>query len=169
MNDNKISPLGEPVTVEPQARRGTNPPHRILIVDDDGDIRRLNTEVLIQSGYRVDAAKDGAAAWVALQISNYDLLITDNKMPRVSGVELIKKVHAARMALPVIMASGTIPKEEFTRYPWLQPTALLPKPFTGDELLGAVKKVLRVTDSASEQRDPLPSWQSQTPDEGLCL
>src|SRR6266850_2286293 len=93
------------------ARGTTYPPHRILVVDDDFDIRQLSAKVLRNRGYQVDAAEDGAAGWEALQTSNYDLLITDHNMPKVSGVELVKKMRAARMTLPVVLASGTLSAE----------------------------------------------------------
>jgi DNA-binding response OmpR family regulator len=125
----------------------TNPTDHILVAEDDIFFRRLNTEVLERSGYDVDAAADGAAAWQALNTDGYDLLITDNSMPRVSGVELLKKLRAARMTLPVIMATGTLPMEEFIRFPWLQPAASLLKPYTGEEMLRMVKKVLREVDT----------------------
>ncbi len=51
-------------------------------------------------------------------------------MPKVTGVELLQKLHDARLALPVIMATGTIPEAEFARYPWLRPNATLLKPYT---------------------------------------
>ena len=56
-------------------------------------------------------------------------MVTDNEMPKVTGVDLLKKLHAARMAVPVIMATGALPVDEFTRYPWLQPAAMLIKPW----------------------------------------
>ncbi len=114
-------------------------------MDDDATIRHINTHVLALSGYHVDAAEDGAAAWDTLQHANYDLLITDNNMPKVSGVELLHKLHAAHMALPVILATGMPPMAELTQYPWLQPAALLIKPFSCRELLGTVKNILRQT------------------------
>jgi CheY-like chemotaxis protein len=113
------------------------------MVEDDGDIRRINTQVLTQSGFQVDAAEDGAVAWDTLQRNRYDLMVTDNDMPKVTGLELLHKLHAARMALPVIMATGQEPRE-LTLCPWLQPAALLIKPYTFAELLGTVKNVLRV-------------------------
>jgi DNA-binding response OmpR family regulator len=143
--------------------------HRILVVEDDGDIRQLNTEALTQCGYHVDAAQDGAAAWDALQLNGYDLMVTDNDMPKVTGVDLLKKLHAARLAVPVIMATGTLPREEFIRHPWLQPAAMLIKPYTIDELVGTVHEVLRVTDGSSGQIVPPPSWQNQQPSEGWQL
>jgi two-component system OmpR family response regulator len=148
---------------------GKRPAHRILVVEDDDDIRCLNTEVLIQSGYQVDAAEDGAAGWEALQLNNYDLLVTDNNMPKVSGVELLMRLHAARMALPVIMATGTLPKKDFTRYPWLQPAVTLPKPYTVDELLGTVKEVLHATSGVHADIAPPPNRQSQPAAVGLRL
>ena len=147
MKDNGLLPACESAGAPLESQ--TNPPHRSLVVDDDTCIRQLNTKVLIHSGYEVDAAEDGAAAWEALNADSYDLLITDNNMPKVSGVDLLKKLRSARMALPVIMATGRLPKEEFTRYPWLQPAATLLKPYTLEELLGTVKKVLCEADSTA--------------------
>jgi DNA-binding response OmpR family regulator len=95
----------------------TNPPHRILLVDDDLYARELNAGALIRSGYKVDTAIDGADAWKALNDDSYDLLITDNKMPRVTGLDLIKKLRSEDMTLPVILASGTVPMEELKRHP----------------------------------------------------
>jgi len=167
VKDSEI-PQTEEVDGKPAGCR-TNASKRILVVDDDMDICRVNAEVLSRFGYHVDSAEDGAVAWDTLQLNSYDLLVTDNQMPKVSGIELLKKLHAVRMALPVIMATGTLPTEEFTRYPWLQPAATLLKPFTGDELVGTVVKVLRATDSAPEQIEPRPSWQSQPSADGIRL
>jgi DNA-binding response OmpR family regulator len=116
------------------------------VAEDDDDIRRLNTEVLAGSGYKVDAAADGDIAWDTLRLNHYHLLVTDYNMPKVSGVELLLKLHAARVALPVILVSGTIPMEKLKRHPWLQIDATLLKPYTPDELLATVRKVLNATD-----------------------
>jgi len=120
----------------------TSRPHRILVVEDEPLMRHLNSKILIDVGYQVDAAEDGAAAWDTLQEKSYDLLITDNFMPRVTGVELIEKLRAAHIPVPVIMATGAFPHEEFVKHPHLQPDATLLKPYTAEEFLGAVKKVL---------------------------
>ena len=150
----------------------TNLALRILVVDDDSDIRLLNAEVLKRSGYEVDTAEDGEAGWKALHAvsyapDSYDLLITDNDMPGLSGLDLVKKLRAARMELPVIMATGTLPPQELARNPWLQPAATLLKPYTIEELLGTVREVLRVNDSAFRDIAPPPSWQSQPSADGL--
>jgi CheY-like chemotaxis protein len=122
--------------------REAKSPHRILVVDDEPVIRHLNTKILVDFGYHVDAAEDGAAAWDSLQLTRYDLLVTDNNMPKMSGIELLKKLHDSGVTLRVIMATGASPKEELSRYPWLQPAATLLKPYTSEEFLGTVKEVL---------------------------
>ena len=143
MTANPISPAPVPCcSLRPSL---TKQPHRILVVDDDPTIRQFNTTVLIHFGYHVDSAEDGAAAWQALNIDSYDLLIADQNMPNMTGVELLKKLHVAQMALPVIMATGTFPREEFIRQPWLQPAATLLKPYTAGDLLGAVKSILHLS------------------------
>src|ERR1700719_1095187 len=119
-----------------------NPPHRILVVEDDRDLRQLNAKALIDSGYTVDVAEDGVAAWQALNTDSYDLLITDNSMPKLTGIELLKKLRSARMALPVIMATRALPTQELAKNPWLGPVATLAKPYVTDQLLDTVKDVL---------------------------
>jgi len=124
-------------------RAQTKPTRRILVVEDDISLRRLNTQMLTCSGYEVDGAADGTIAWLALSTDSYDLLITAHDIPKLTGVELVRKARAARMTLPVVMATGTLRKAEFSRQPWLQPAALLPKPYTAEEMLRTVKRVLR--------------------------
>jgi DNA-binding NtrC family response regulator len=114
-------------------------------VDDDGDFRQLSTGVLSRFGYEVDAAKDGADAWDTLQLHDYDLVVTDNRMPKVTGVDLLKMLRAAHMGMPVIMVSGTPPTDELSRNPTLHLAGMLLKPFTAEELLLAVQKVLQAS------------------------
>jgi DNA-binding response OmpR family regulator len=125
-------------------------PACLLLVDDDPDIRQLTAEALSSAGHQVDTAEDGAAGWTALQANSYDLLITDHNMPKVSGVELLKKLRAAHMALPAILISGAMPTEELNRNPRLQIEATLLKPYTVEKLLGTVAEVLRATNETSE-------------------
>ena len=159
MNIEKTSQAANPASVVFQ--RQPNPRQRILVVEDDATIRRLNTEVLIYSGYLADAAENGAAAWDALQLNHYDLMVTDNDMPKVTGVELLQKILAACMTMPVIMATGALPEEKFACCPWLKPNLVLLKPYTFDELLEAVKEVLRVTADGRKEIAPPPNWQIQ--------
>jgi CheY-like chemotaxis protein len=130
----------------PQVHHRAKSPLRILMVEDDVSILQFSTSVLMSSGFQVDTAVDGEAGWDALHTSSYDLLITDNNMPKLSGVELVQKLRSAHMTLPVVMASGAIPTEALNRNPSLELAATLAKPFTMDELLGTVKKALHATE-----------------------
>jgi DNA-binding response OmpR family regulator len=161
-SDTKV-PQGAPT------RSGNNPVPRLLLVDDDNIILQLGAEVLTAFGYHVDTAEDGAAGWDALRAGSYDLLITDNNMPRVSGVELVKALRAARMTVPVVLVSGTIPTDVLNRDPSLQLAATLLKPFTMDELLGTVKKVLYSRVGARQQTEPEPIWPSRPSAGSLSL
>lgn len=139
------------------------------MVDEDSDLRQLYTEALGRPGYQVDAVEDGAAGWKALQANNYNLLITEHSMPKLSGVELVRKLRAARMDLPVVMAAVRLPAQELAGDPALQLAAVLPKPFYISQLLETVKEVLRAFDSPREQIDPRPDRRSQLSAAGLRL
>ena len=167
MKDKKLLPAGEPAGALVQGQ--ANPPHRILVVDDDRDIRRFSAQTLAASGYHVDAAEDGAAAWEALQIKAFNLLITDNDMPKLTGVELVRKLRSAHMALPVIMVTEKLPAEALAHNPPLQLAALLPKPLSNHELLETVREVLRATACAPGQHEPLPDSRGQPSADDLRL
>lgn len=102
--------------------------------------------MLVRAGYLVDTAENGASGWKALKANHYDVLITDNSMPGVTGLELIKKARSEDMTLSVILASGTVPAEELNRCPWLEVSALLPKPYSIAALLRTVDQVLHTAD-----------------------
>ncbi len=99
--------------------------------------------MLFNDLFEVDAAFDGADGWEALQERHFDLVITDNSMPKMTGVQMIEKLRASRMTVPVIMATGTMPHFEFARKPWLRPDVALIIPFSDDELLAAISNLLR--------------------------
>ena len=82
---------GDTIHLQSEEDHLSKPRKRILMVEDDADIRRLNTEDLRNVGYLVDGVEDGAAAWEVLQRASYHLLITDQHWPKLSGVELLKQ------------------------------------------------------------------------------
>jgi DNA-binding NtrC family response regulator len=116
--------------------------HRILLVEDDSTILQFSVLMLVRAGYQVSAVEGTQAAWEALQSRTYDLLVTDNQMPGMSGLELVSKLRSAQIALPVILASGGIGAEELAQNQGLQPALALPKPFTADQLLETVAEAL---------------------------
>lgn len=140
MSNDTASEAGEPL----QCR--VIPPRRILVVDDEAVIRLLITAALLRSGYEVDDAQDGQVAWAALQAKRYDLLITDNSMPKMTGIALVKTLRGHNLTLPIVMATGATPTEDLKRYPWLGINAILLKPYAVEDLLKTVKKTLHETD-----------------------
>jgi CheY-like chemotaxis protein len=147
MTVTEMSQAGEPAGARLAGRR--SPPRRILVVDDDVCNRQLITELLIQCGYEADPATDGAAGWAALQAKAYDVLITDNFMPKVTGLEMVKLLRGQDATLPVIMATGAIPTEQLKKHPWLAISAFLPKPYSVGQMLRTVKRVLRKADGTA--------------------
>jgi DNA-binding response OmpR family regulator len=148
--------LSEPVPstaiAAPPSRSATS--QAILYVEDDVALRRLSAMVLLQSGYRVDVAEDGQAGWEALRLGGYDLLITDHEMPRLSGLELVKRLRSAGHTLPVVVASGSVSAEETHREQCLKVAATLRKPFTPAQLLETVEEVLRAAIDVRRRSDP---------------
>jgi DNA-binding NtrC family response regulator len=161
MSPKYISDVNNPIC-EPFHRQ-SNSRQRILVVEDERDLRQITAEGLTDAGYQVDVAEDGASAWAALQLTQYDLLITDQFLPKVSGVELLKKIHIARMTLPVIMATGILPTWEFALHPCLQAVTMLRMPYTIDRLLGLVKSILPESTKFAAQMAATPSWPARSP------
>src|ERR1051325_6669872 len=138
MKGNPVLPAPKPHSAPLPSQ--TYPRQRILTANDNGGARHVTAKLLTRWGYEVDTAEDGAAAWDRLQLNRYHLLIADHNMPKVPGVELLKKLRAARMDVPVIMATAPLPKAEFSRCPLPQPDATLLKPNRVAQLLETVRE-----------------------------
>jgi CheY-like chemotaxis protein len=110
----------------------------ILVVDDDPSIVDLTAAVLADEGYVVVSARDGIEALAAIERERPDLLLTDNMMPRLSGLDLIARLHARPdLAVPTILMSAVRPT------PGPPPAVVfLPKPFDLDDLLALVVGLL---------------------------
>jgi CheY-like chemotaxis protein len=129
------------------------PSRDILYVEVEAALRRLSANVLLKSGYRVQVAEDGQAGWEALRLANYDLLITDYEMPRLTGLDLVKRLRSAGYALPVVMAAGSISADQARRDQWPQVATILWKPFTAEQLLETVEEVLCAASGVRKQGD----------------
>ena len=114
----------------------------ILLVDDDEALRHLVRRILIQQGFHVIEASDGAEA---LEVASayaepVDLLLTDVIMPKVNGLVLAERLLQERPGIVVLYMSGYVEKSMLlAKHPeWI----LLQKPFTRDALIAAVRQVL---------------------------
>lgn len=109
---------------------------RILVVDDEPIV--LSSCARVLAAYNVHLAQAGLDGLERLKTGHYDLVLTDLKMPDVSGVEILREVRRSCEDTRVILMTGFgagFAKEE-TR--GLEPDVIISKPFTPQELLGAV-------------------------------
>jgi CheY-like chemotaxis protein len=100
---------------------------RILLVDDDDDVRQVAAALLEEIGYEVAAAESGEAALKLLKPGEFALLITDVAMPGMTGVQLARQVRKLAPTLPIVFASGYADVQTFGEE--LADEALLKKPF----------------------------------------
>ena len=120
---------------------------RILVVDDDSQLRSVVSRLLITEGHDVSEAPSGEAAAAAVKANDYDLLIIDLVMPEKGGLETIMEIHNSSKVIPTIVMSGKIPVEDdavnrlVERY---GAKGVLAKPFTNKELLDAVDLALEL-------------------------
>lgn len=79
---------------------------KILIVDDDSDFNQLLTDIFSQASYEVESCEEPERALEQFQSREYDLVVTDQKMPGMSGEQLIRQLKGAKPEVPIIMVSG---------------------------------------------------------------
>jgi CheY-like chemotaxis protein len=119
---------------------------KILVVDDDDDVRMVAAAMIEEIGYEVVAVESGAAALQAMEADHFSLLVTDVAMPGMNGVELAQKARAAVPDMPIIFASGYADVQMFGAE--LADEPLLKKPYRIAEVAARIGQTL------SEQRRP---------------
>ncbi len=128
------------------------PKGKILVVDDEIKMRRVLQMILQKEGYEIVTSKDGREALQKVEEENFDLVLTDMKMPGLSGIDLLKKIRESDKEIPVIMitAYGTVEtavkamKEGAYDY--------LLKPFEKDEMKIIVANALKMKTLVRENR-----------------
>ena len=79
---------------------------KILIAEDDRELRQLFTHVLVKSGYTVKGVGNGQEALDALDTDYYDLIVTDIMMPVMDGYELVRQLRESSSTTPVLMITA---------------------------------------------------------------
>ena len=127
---------------------------KVLVVDDDPDVRLFSITVLEENGYIPIEATNGEEGMVFVRKDPPDLVLLDVLMPRESGVRLYRqiKTDAKYKKIPVIIMSGITEKSflrsqkaltEFGGDPVPEPEAYLEKPVEPEELAAAIKSILK--------------------------
>ncbi len=126
---------------------------RIMVVDDEETIRDLISRFLIEAGYRVDGFNNGLEAWQAFSSSpdDWDLLLTDQTMPGMTGDHLAAKVLEVRPDLPIIICSGYSSNLNGDQIKRGGVCAVLQKPLGRNTLL---VQVARALEEKKEQENP---------------
>lgn len=125
---------------------------KILIAEDDNELRQLFTHVLIKNGYSVVGVPNGQKALDAMETSYYDLLISDIMMPVMDGYELVKSLRASGSNIPILMITA---REAFDdmREGFISGTDdYMIKPINVNELLLRVSALLRRAQIINERR-----------------
>lgn len=115
---------------------------RILVCDDQELMRDSLAATLVREGHEVVAATDGQMALEKLTASKFDLLITDLKMPRMTGIELLAEAKKARADMPVIVMTAFATVQTAVEAMKLGAYDYIQKPFDGDEIKLLVDRTL---------------------------
>ncbi|HEY6437738.1 MAG TPA: response regulator [Ignavibacteriaceae bacterium] len=119
-----------------------NPKARILCVDDESVILDSFRRILVLDGYCVDTVEQGKEALGLIQTHSYDFVFTDLKMPEMDGLEVTKSVKHLRPDIDVLIITGFATVETAVDCMKFGAMDYVQKPFTEDELLEFVKKLL---------------------------
>ncbi|UCH31369.1 MAG: response regulator [Candidatus Bathyarchaeota archaeon] len=126
------------------------PPIRILVIDDDEDIRKILVAVLEKEGYKVDTAKNGKEAIEKSRKNFYNMSLVDVKLPDMEGIRLLTRIKDTTPKMVKIIITG---------YPSLQNAigavnqgadSFIVKPFKMESILQTIKKCLKKQQEAKE-------------------
>jgi CheY-like chemotaxis protein len=111
---------------------------KILVVDDERGIRYLLSDVLSDAGFEVSIAKDGQESLDQLKENRFDLVITDINMPRLDGIEMLKRMKLAGRKEKVIIMTANLLDLEFEESEVPHVVRKFQKPFIIESLLDVV-------------------------------
>lgn len=116
---------------------------RLLLVEDDKKVADVVAKGLKAERYAVDLVHNGEDAWDMIKVFSYDLVILDLMLPKVNGLEVLKKIRTVRQELPVLVLTAKDATEEKVATIEAGADDYLTKPFAFAELLVRIKALLR--------------------------
>ncbi len=123
---------------------------RILVVEDEKKVASFLQKGLEEEYYIVDCAYDGEEALYMLEVNDYDMVILDIMLPKIDGLEVLRRVRGKGLSLPVLMLTAKDSVEDIVRGLDAGGDDYLTKPFAFAELLARVRALLR-----RREREPL--------------
>lgn len=116
---------------------------KLLLVEDSIQLNKALSTVLKRNSFVVDCAFDGEEALLFLEQYTYDVIILDIMLPKVSGLEVLKKARENHIETPIIMLTAKSTTEDKIHGLDLGADDYLPKPFVVDELLARIRALMR--------------------------
>jgi DNA-binding NtrC family response regulator len=116
---------------------------KILLADDDSALRRVLEYKLKKNGFEVTAVADGEEALDKIKTANFDLLLADIRMPRLTGIELLERAQALEPSLKIILMTAFATVPQAVEAVKLGAFDYLTKPFEDDQLLVTIQKALK--------------------------
>jgi len=130
----------------------SNPDKTILLADDDVNLRRVLEFQLKDAGYIVSTAGDGAEALEVFTTGDFDCVITDLRMPKLTGLEFLEKIKTANAEIPVIVITAFGEVETAVAAMKAGAFDYINKPFNRDEILLTLERALSFSQTKNENR-----------------
>ncbi|NLJ27712.1 MAG: sigma-54-dependent Fis family transcriptional regulator [Deltaproteobacteria bacterium] len=122
--------------------RGSESVTRILVVDDEQGARD-SLEVLLEDHYEIECAEDGLCALSKLRQKNFDLVLLDITLPKLNGIEILKKIKELNEGIDVIMVSGLDCAHEATLSMKSGAFDYITKPYEPERILKSIERVVK--------------------------
>ena len=145
MEQDTSTPKGAaPAHVGAQEKIRTDGPLKILVAEDDADIRLMMRMLLGMKGYRVVEARDGQETVDVAKQERPDLILVDLSLPKIDGWEMIRRMQEddATKDIPIIVVSARRPQDEAARAAMAQVAAYISKPFDPEALMTLVQQTI---------------------------
>jgi len=124
----------------------------ILLADDDENIRRVLEFQLSEAGYKILTAADGAQAFEIFTNNDFDCVITDLRMPKLSGLELLEKIKIGNAEIPVVVITAFGEVETAVSAMKAGAFDYINKPFNRDQILLTLERAVSFSETKTENR-----------------
>ncbi len=116
---------------------------KLLIAEDELDLAEALTVFFQHNRFTVDAVHDGLSAYEYARVGDYDAIVLDVMMPKMTGIEVLRRLRAEDNRTPIMMLTAKAEKDDRITGFDAGADDYLPKPFEADELLSRVRAILR--------------------------
>ena len=141
---------------------------RILIVDDEAKIRKILKIMLSFRGHSVDEAADGEEALEKIKNDVYDLVIADIKMPKMSGLDLLKEVKNLQYPVPIVFITAYATIDSAVEAMRAGAVDYIPKPFEEDRIHLTIERALGISKILHEKKALEKELESFLPRDIIC-